>query len=101
MNRRRAAVLRLYERIEGPARFDGLERVEFYGLVRGTLTVGRDSNVRVLGTVTGDLRVEFGAHAEVFGMIMRSVITEGVVQLHGSVGGYVVERDDGVVVRHP
>jgi cytoskeletal protein CcmA (bactofilin family) len=61
--------------------------LEFYGLVTGNVTVPANRQLKMHGTIAGNLVVEEGGNAHVAGVVAKSVINHGGhVTVDGMVG---------------
>jgi len=72
------------------------------GMVTGTTTVTVGALLECYGTCCGDLVIDEGGRAVVYGTVGGNVINRGSFTLHGVVSGHVngqVELADGAIIR--
>jgi cytoskeletal protein CcmA (bactofilin family) len=79
------------------------EDLRLNGLITESCTVPDGLHLDLHGVVNGDLRVELGGTAEIFGTVGGNLYADGMVSLFGRVNGVAsgegLQVRDGAVVR--
>lgn len=80
------------------------EELVFAGLATERILVTANGRLELQGMCAGDLIIETGGSAEVYGTVQGTVRSKGFFRLHGTVDGNVIstghyERSAGAVVR--
>jgi cytoskeletal protein CcmA (bactofilin family) len=73
------------DKLAGPVTF--LEHTKLLGQVAGDATVPRGIRLVLHGEIAGDLTIEEGGTGEVRGMVTRSVVNRGRLELYGTIVG--------------